>query len=119
MFTGELSKLRLNGLFTRKTELINKVDKRSIGFRKFVDFRSEMMVGGSEAARAIWNIFIFSTATCWQGYTILVGFLPVLSINQIALTTAIRPSVHRPLGCVLCFFIEWGQLFISVISFNL
>ena len=106
MFTGKVSKLRLNGSFTRKTELMNKVDIINIGIRMFVDFRSEMMVGGSEAARVRWNMLMFSTATCWQGYTILVGFLPVLIIIQRALKTARIPSFHKPLLFFLDFFNE-------------
>ncbi|NVM43885.1 MAG: hypothetical protein HWN79_03120 [Candidatus Lokiarchaeota archaeon] len=64
LFTGKKSKPKLNGLSARMTELTNRIDKISIGFMKLVDFLSERTVGGSEAARARWNIFMFSTATC-------------------------------------------------------
>jgi len=119
LFPERGSNLRLNDSFSRKMEPTNKIDKISIGFRRLVDFRSEMKVGGSEANKAMWNIFMLSTATCWQGYIILVGFLPVLIMSQIALTTARKPSPHRLLLRVLCFFIEWGQPFLFVISINL
>jgi hypothetical protein len=59
----KLSKFRLNGLFTRKTELTNKVDKINMGFRKLVDLFNETNVSGIEAVKAMWNIFMFSTAT--------------------------------------------------------
>ena len=64
LFPEKVSNLTLNGSFSRKTGTTNKIDKISMGFRKFVDFRSEKNVGGIEAVKARWNIFMLSTATC-------------------------------------------------------
>jgi len=58
-----VSKLRLNGSFTRKTELTNKVEMISMGARELLNFLNEMMIAGGEANRARWNILMFSTAT--------------------------------------------------------
>ncbi len=64
LFSEKVLKPRIDGLFRRKTELTNKVDKMSMGFTYLVDVRNDMRVRGIGSNRAKRNIFILATATC-------------------------------------------------------
>ncbi|MHA2289878.1 MAG: hypothetical protein ACXABG_13925 [Promethearchaeota archaeon] len=48
-----------------------------------------------------------------------MGFLPVLSMSQIALRNATKPSPHRLFLSALRSFFEWGQCFLFLILINL
>jgi hypothetical protein len=52
LFSEEVSKLRIDGLFTRMKELVNNVEMIRMGFINPVDFLSENRVGGTEANSA-------------------------------------------------------------------